>query len=174
MFSKFYYKRKLKYYKANRNVNRDFLNIKELKHLVVAMECEDFNEMRKVEKGIKPLLNGVKLSFICFQNTKKVEELTHAVGMNDVLLFREDLVRKLTPGKEVVERIDALNPDVFVNFCRQPSLVIDFLSDISQAKMRVGFEDKKQTVDFMIAVPEKEGYMPFFEKMIQVMSQINN
>lgn len=174
MFSKFYYKRKLKSYIAARQVKRSFLNIKELKHLVVAIECEDFSELRKVEKELIPLLKKIPMvSYVIFMNIAKLEEFSNVLSMRDILLFKEDLVRKLTPKTDVIERIDALKPDVFVNLNRKPSPVIDFLSAISQAKMRVGFEEKKELTELMLAVPVESGYKPFFEKLIHFMGQIN-
>ena len=174
MFSKFYYKRKLKSYKASRQMNRSFLNIKEINHLVVALECDDFRELREVEKEIKPLLENIPVvSCVFFLNIKSVEELNYVVSNRDMLLFKEDLVRRLTPKPEVVKRIDALNPDVFINLNRKPSLVIDFLSAISKAKMRVGFEEKEELTELMISVPEEDGYTPFFKKLIQLLGKIN-
>jgi hypothetical protein len=174
MFSKFYYKRKLKSYKASRRVKRSFLNIKELKHLVVGVECADFSELRYVEKEINPLLKRIPMvSFVIFLNIAKVEEISYAVSTRDVLLFKEDLIRKRTPKAEVIERIDALQGDVFVNLNRQPSGVIDFLSAISLAKMRVGFEEKKEWAELILTVPQESGYKLFFEKLIHFMGQIN-
>ena len=174
MFSKFYYKRKLKAYKAARNADRNFLNLKGMKHLLVAIECDDYTVLREVEKEVKPLLKNIpKVSFVVFINMPKEEEMSYAVSMHDILLFKEDVVRKLTPRPEVIERIDALEPDVFVNLNRQPSTVIDFLTAISLAKMRVGFEDKKELTELMLAVPEENGFKPFFEKLVHFMGSIN-
>lgn len=174
MFSKFYYKRKLKFYKAKRCVERYFLNIKDLKHLVVAIEIEDATQMRELEKEIKPVLNIVPMvTNVFYMNTKDVSDLSVAADSNDILLCREDLARKLTPKPDVVERLDALKPDVFVNLMRESSNVIDFFSEISKAKMRVGFEEKKEVVDLMISVQEDDGYKPFFEKLLQLMNHVN-
>lgn len=174
MFSKFYYKRKLKSYKASRQVNRGFLNIRDMKHLVVAIECDDFSNVREVEKEIKPLLKSIpKVSYVIFLNDKRLEEFASVVSAQNVLLFKEDIVRKLTPNVEVIERIDDLKPDVFVNLNRKPSAVIDFLSAISKAKMRVSFEEKKDLADLLLAVPSDKGFKAFFDKLLQVMGQIN-
>lgn len=175
MFSKFYYKRKLKKYLGSRQFQRRFLNIKELKRLVVAIECKDFSDLRKVEKEIKPLLRKVpRVSYVIFLNIPKVDEIAYVVSTRDVLLFKEDVVRRLTPRAEVVERIDALKPDVFVNLNRKPSAVIDFLSAVSLAKMRVGFEEKKELSELMLTASTDNGYKLFFEKLLHFMGMIND
>ena len=159
---------------TTRYVKRSFLNIEELKHLVIAIECEDFNEIREVEKEIKPFLKKIPtVSFVIFLNIDKVEDLSYVPSTSSIILFKEDMVRKITPKLEVINRIDALDPDVFINLNRKPSAVIDFLSAISQAKMRVGFEEKKELTELMLAVPNESGFKLFFEKLIHFMGQIN-
>ncbi len=173
MFSQFYYKRKLRSYRSVRPTARHFLSLKEMKRLVIAMECEDFNDVRKVEKAIKPLIKNIPVvHYVAFLNIDNAEEVSYAAGTHDILLFKDDVVRKLTPKTEAIERIDALKPDVFVNLNKEPSAVIDFLSAISCAKMRVGFEEKKTLSDLMITGLTEHDVKSFFEKLIQIMEQM--
>ncbi len=174
MFAKFYYKRKLKAYKAALNVERHFLNEKEMKHLVVAMECDDVTELRRIEKEIKPLLRRVpKVSYLIFLNMKKIDEFSYIATSQDILLFKEDLVRRYTPKADVVKAINDLKADVFVNLNRESSLVIDFLTEISNARMRIGFNEKVAITELQIGVKEEKGHTAFFKKMLHFMGQIN-
>jgi len=174
MFSKFYYKRKLKAYTAALQVRRHFLNQKEVKHLMVAMECEEITQMRAVEKELKPLLSEIpKVSYLIFINTKKDEELSYVSSSQEIILFKDMLVRKHTPNADFVREIEGLNVDVFVNLNREPSMVIDFLTAISSAKMRVGYKTKVDITELQIGVGEKLAYASFFKKLLQFMAKIN-
>ncbi len=173
MFSGFYYKRKLKQYLSHRSVQRSFLNLKMVKNLIVAVECDRVEDFQEIKKVIEPLIKNIDFRFVCFLNMKQDEAVVEVVGAGNVVLFRDDMTNKRTPKADAIERVDALEADVFVNLNREQSYVIDFLSMISKAKMRVGFEEKKEAVDLMIAVSKEQGYKPFFEKMFHLMGQIN-
>lgn len=172
IFSQFYYNRKLKSLLAHRKVERAFVNLQNLKHLVVAFECESYIELREIEKLIAPVLKSLpRLTYVIFLNMDKVEEFAWA-SSHDIILFKKDIKRKLTPSNEFVEMVDNLKPDVWVNLCTNDSPVIDFFTQISLAKMRVGFENKKDLLDLMITMPEGKDVKFFLDKMMKFLGQI--
>lgn len=174
MFSNFYYKRKLKAYIAAQNVNRCFLNLNSVKHMLVAMECEDVTQLRAIEKEIKPLLAKVpKVTYLIFLNMKKMDEFSYVTTSQDRLLFKNNLVRKYTPNADTVKEIAELKPDVFVNLNKNASRVIDFFTAVSTAKMRVGFPEKLDVTELQIGAKKADDYQTFFKKLLQFMGQIN-
>lgn len=172
IFSQFYYNRKLKSLLARRKVERSFVNLEKLNHLVVAFECEDYIELREIEKSIAPVLKSLpRLTYVIYLNMDKLEEFEWT-SSHDVILFKEDIKRKITPSNEFIEIVDGLKPDVWVNLCSKESPVIDFFTKISLAQMRVGFENKQDLLDLMITVPEGKDVKFFLEKMITLLGQI--
>lgn len=174
MFSKFFYKRKLKQCLSTRSIKRCFLNAQNVRHIVVGIECQDFDLLKTVQKEVKQAFQGkVKVTILAFINIKSLEDNMGLDGADLVLFCKENLTNKIIPKDETVERVDALSPDVFINLNKDVSPVIDFFNQVSNAKMCVGFEEKEEYVDLMLPVSIEDGYIPFFKGMMQVMGHIN-
>ncbi len=173
MISKLYYKYKLKSNSRNLVTEQEFLNISQVKHLLIAVECADIIELRDLQRTINPLLKIIpKLSYVVFINARKVDEDMQFVNSNTYLIYKDDLNFGCVPNEEILELLRQVNIDVFVNLFRAPSLVIDFLNKITSAKMRVGFSEKANMTELQLEMMDDD-YPGFLKKMIYIMERTN-
>lgn len=173
-FSSLYYKRKLKSYRKGRDVKREFLHLSRLKRLLIAVECNDIDSFRVLKTKLSRLLSMIpEVKYLVYLDEEKVEDASYASDANELFFFKGDLERKITPSKGFVDQIDGLQADVFINLNKETSLVVDFLADISLAKMRVGFDEKVDVSDLVISIKDHKDLSPFFNKLFELMGAMN-
>ena len=174
MLSKIYYKHKLKSFIAKLQVERAFVNVNEVSSLMVAIECSDVLELCELERKLNEILKVIpKVSYLVYVNTKKIEENAQLFAMQNIILCNNDKSWGGVPKTDVVERLQQINVDVFVNLNRKESLLIDFLTQVVNAKMRVGYVDKSSITELQIEVREENSYAEFFEKMLYIFERFN-
>ncbi len=172
--SKFYFKSKLKSLVRQRQVERYFLNISSVKRVIVALQCEDYLSLRHIEKEIRLLLpDFLQVIIVVYVKIGISEELNYVVNHKDVLISKNDLKMKIVPSDELIARVDQIGADVFINLEKESAPVIDFLTEVSNAQMRIGFEEKTAICDLMINGKGKKDLDSFFKKITQVLERIN-
>lgn len=171
--SEFYFKFKLKSLVRHRQVEHDFLSISLVKHVIVALQCDDYLSFRHIEKEIRLLLIDIpQVSIIVYVKNGKADDLNYVVNHKDILISKKDLKMKLVPSDELIAKVDQIRADVFVNLEKEKASVIDFLTEVSNANMRIGFEEKKAICDLMINGKGKKDLASFFNKIKEVLERI--
>lgn len=168
-----YYKYKLRSYLKRRDVQRQFLCLKDAKRILVAFNCDDYSHFSPVEKMVKSLFEpSSNVAFVVFINADKVDDILGPARDKEILIFRNDLVRKKTPSEDIVRQIDDIKADVFINMEQDSSEVIDFLTLISNAKMRVSYAGKERMSELAIDVTDTSNNKKFLSRLFQLWSDV--
>lgn len=174
MFSSLFYKFKLKSYLNKRCVQRGYLNINKTKHILVCMECVDISDFNARAKIISKLLNGkAKYSILAYVTKPALEGEVLPDNSSQHLFFNDRLRFKLVPTDDLIHGIDTLFADVLINLEYEEKKVVDFISSISNATMRVGYSSKAEVAELMIDASNKVDDTLFITKVLQLMQHIN-
>lgn len=174
MLSNFLYQRKFNAVLKQRQITHRFLNIKAIQQVVVAFECDDYSSLRIYEKEIRQALTRFpKVILVVNIKGVKNEELNFAAGHQDILISKDDLNYKIIPSAELIEKVDVIGADMFINLEREKSPVVDFLTGITKAPLRVGIEGKSELCDLMINVKGRKEIKQFFSTLLSILQSIN-